>query len=155
MTVKMEGSVLMKQKLDELKKKRETAQCNLDSINKEIEAIEKQMLESDANLYKGKWFYKSEDWWDEFDNCYKEYEIVHVKSVRMELGRTYLSVVIIKMTHYWKLENFNIETDNDYSLRELKEFTEMTEGVFSRMDETIKQMFECLLDIRPSLKETL
>ena len=73
----------------------------------------------------------------------------------MELGRTYLSVVIIKMTHYWKLENFNIETDNDYSLRELKEFTEMTEGVFSRMDETIKQMFECLLDIRPSLKETL
>ena len=151
----MEGSVLMKQKLDELKKKRETAQCNLDSINKEIEAIEKQMLESDANLYKGKWFYKSEDWWDEFDNCYKEYEIVHVKSVRMELGRTYLSVVIIKMTHYWKLENFNIETDNDYSLRELKEFTEMTEGVFSRMDETIKQMFECLLDIRPSLKETL
>ena len=145
----------MKQKLDELKKKRETAQCNLDSINKEIEAIEKQMLESDANLYKGKWFYKSEDWWDVFDNCYKKYEIVHVKSVRMELGRTYLSVVIIKMTHYWKLENFNIETDNDYSLRELKEFTEMTEGVFSRMDETIKQMFECLLDIRPSLKETL
>lgn len=143
----------MEQLLKELKKKRETAQCALDSINKEIETIEKQMLESDVNLYKGKWFYKTEDWWDEFDNCYKEYEIVHVKSVRMEFGYTYLSVIIIKMVHYWKLENFNIETDNDYSLKNLEEFSEMTEGVFLRMDETIKQMFKCLLEIRPSLKE--
>ena len=145
----------MKQVLEELKKKRITAQCNLDSIDEEIKEIEKQMLKSDASLYKGKWFYKSEDWWDEFDNCYKEYEIVHVKSVRMELGRTFLSVVIIKMAHYWKLENFNIQIDNDYSLRELEEYMEMTEDVFSRMDETIKQMFNCLLEIRPSLKETL
>ena len=145
----------MKQVLEELKKKRITAQCNLDSIDEEIKEIEKQMLKSDASLYKGKWFYKSEDWWDEFDNCYKEYEIVHVKSVRMELGRTFLSVVIIKMAHYWKLENFNIQIDNDYSLRELEEYMEMTEDVFSRMDETIKQMFNCLLEIRPSLKEVL
>ena len=145
----------MKQVLEELKKKRITAQCNLDSIDEEIKEIEKQMLKSDASLYKGKWFYKSEDWWDEFDNCYKEYEIVHVKSVRMELGRTFLSVVIIKMAHYWKLENFNIQIDNDYSLRELEEYMEMTENVFSRMDETIKQMFNCLLEIRPSLKEVL
>jgi archaellum component FlaC len=52
----------MKQKLEELKKKRYTTQSELDTIDKEIKDLENQILSSDVRLYKGKWFYKSEDW---------------------------------------------------------------------------------------------
>lgn len=143
----------MKQKLEELKKKRIDAQHCVDSIDREINDLEKQMLNADANLYEGKWFYKSEDWWDDYDNCYQEYEIVHINDVRMDYGRTYLSVTIIKTKLYWKLESFIIETDNDYTLTELAEMEEMTDDVFSQMDEALKQLFKYILSIRPSLKE--
>lgn len=143
----------MKKKLEELKKKRYTAQCELDTIDEEIKDLENQILNSDVRLYKGKWFYKSEDWWDEYENCYKGYEIVYVNNVRVEFGHTYLSVIIIKMDHYWKLRNFNIETDDDYNLRDLKEMEEMTDHVFYQMDETIKQLLTCLFNIRPLLKD--
>lgn len=143
----------MKQKLEELRKKRIDAQHCVDSIDREISNLEKQMLNADANLCKGKWFYKSEDWWDDYDNCYQEYEIVHINDVRMDYGRTYLSVTIIKTKLYWKLESFIIETDNNYTLKELEELEEMTDDVFSQMDEALKQLFKYILSIRPSLKE--
>ena len=143
----------MIQKLEKMKKRRIDAQYCLESIDKEINNLEKQILNSDASLYKGKWFYKCEDWWDDYDNCYQEYEIVHINEVRMDYGRTYFSVTIIKTKLYWKLESFIIETDNDYTLKELEEMEEMTDDVFSQMDEALKQLFNYILSIRPSLKE--
>lgn len=143
----------MKQKLEELRKKRIDAQQCVDSIDREINNLEKQMLDADANLYKGKWFYKSEDWWDDYDDCHQEYEIVYINDVRMDDGRTYLSVTIIKTKIYWRLESFTIETDKNYTLKELEDMEEMTDDVFSQMDESLKQLFKYILNIRPSLKE--
>ena len=71
----------------------------------------------------------------------------------MDYGRTYFSVTIIKTKVYCKLESFIIETDNDYTLKELEEMEEMTDDVFSQMDEALKQLFNYILSIRPSLKE--
>ena len=143
----------MKQKLEELRKKRIDAQQCVDSIDREINNLEKQMLDEDANLYKGKWFYKSEDWWDDCDDCHQEYEIVYINDVRMDYGRTYLSVAIIKTKICWGLESFTIETDKNYTLKELEDMKEMTDDVFSQMDEALKQLFKYILNIRPSLKE--
>lgn len=143
----------MKEKLKELKSKRLQAECELNAINNEIKELEKQMLDSDKSSYKGKWYYKEDDWWDEYDGKFKSYEIVYVKDVEIDYGSTYLSVVIIKFSHYWKLQNFEIEVDENFPIRDLEGMEEMTGYEFCNLDETIGQLLKCLFEIRPSLKE--
>lgn len=49
----------MSEKLKDLKNKRLKAECELRAINKEIEAIEKEILDANVERYKGKWYFKS------------------------------------------------------------------------------------------------
>lgn len=143
----------MKEKLKELRSQEARVQSELRSITDEIEKLEKQVLDSDCDLYKGKWFYKEEDWWDEYESRYSCYEIVYVKNVVKGPSSNRLEVLIITFDRYWKLQNFKIEVDETFFIKDLGGMKEMTECEFADMDKTIKQTLECLLDIRPELKE--
>lgn len=143
----------MKEKLKELRSQEARVRSELRSITDEIEKLEKQVLDSDCGLYEGKWFYKEEDWWDEYDGQYPSYEIVYVKKVVKGFSSNWLEALIITFNSYWKLQNFNIGVDETFSIKDLEGMKEMTECEFADMDETIKQTLECLLEIRPELKE--
>lgn len=145
----------MKEKLKELKNKKSRVESELNAIAAEIRELEQQMLDSDKNSYKGKWYYKEEDWWDEYDAQHESYDIVYIKDVIMDYGSTHLVAVIMKFPNYWKLENFEIEVDENFPICDLKGMKEMTDHEFSQMDETIGQVFKCLFDIYPQLKDKL
>ena len=145
----------MKEKLKELKNMRNKVEIELRHINDEIKKVEQQMLDSDESLYKGKWYCKTEDWWDEFENCYKSYEIVYVEDVILDYGRTHLSVITIKADHYYKLQNFEIEVDENCPVQDLKGMEEMTDFELYEMDDTIKQLIKRLFMTRPSLRNDL
>ena len=145
----------MKEKLKELKNKRNQVEIELRHINDEIKKVEQQMLDSDAFLYKGKWYCKTEDWWDEYDGRHNSYEIVYVEDVILDYGRTHLSVIIIKADHYHKLKNFEIEVDENFPVQDLKGMEEMTDFELYEMDDTIKQLIKRLFITRPSLRNNL
>lgn len=145
----------MKEKLKELKNMRNKVEIELRHINDEIKKVEQQMLDSDASLYKGKWYCKTEDWWDEYENCYNSYKIVYVENVTLDYGFTHLSVIIIKAHHYYKLQNFKIEVDENFPVQGLKEMKEMTDFELYEMDDTIKQLIERLFMTRPSLRNDI
>lgn len=145
----------MKEKLKELKNMKNKVEIELCHINDEIKKVEQQMLDSDASLYKGKWYCKTEDWWDEYDNCYNNYKIVYVENVIMNYGHTHLSVIIIKANHYYKLQNFEIEVDEYFPLQDLKGMKEMTDFELYEMDDTIKQLIKRLFMTRPSLRNVI
>lgn len=145
----------MKEKLKELKNMRDKVEIELRHINDEIKKVEQQMLDSDASLYKGKWYCKTEDWWDEFENCYKSYEIVYVEDVILDYGHTHLSVIIIKADHYYKLQNFEIEVDENFPVQNLKGMEEMADFELYEMDDTIKQLIKRLFMTRPSLRNDI
>lgn len=145
----------MKEKLKELKNMRDKVEIELRHINDEIKKVEQQMLDSDASLYKGKWYCKTEDWWDEFENCYKSYEIVYVEDVSFDYGHTHLSVIIIKADHYYKLQNFEIEVDENFPVQDLKGMKEMADFELYEMDDTIKQLIKRLFTTRPSLRNDI
>lgn len=142
----------MKEKLKELKKMRNKVEIELRHINNEIKKVEQQMLDSDESLYKGKWYCKTEDWWDEYESCHKSYEIVYVEDVILDYGRTYLSVIIIKADHYYKLQNFEIEVDENFPVQDLKGMEEMTDLELYQMDDIIKKLIKRLFITRPSLR---
>ena len=142
----------MEEKLKELRRKKEQISSELDSVNKEIKKIEENILGSNQELYEGKWFFKRDCWWDEFDvenNCY---EIVYIRSVCFRYGRPRLSVVKFAFDHYCVLRDINIEVEDELSVDNLKDMREMTEYEFEQMDETFKKLVKCLFEIRPSLK---
>lgn len=145
----------MKEKLKELKNKRNQVEIELRHINDEIKKMEQQMLDSDASLYKGKWYCKTEDWWDEYDGRYNSYKIVYVEDVILDYGRTHLSVIIIKADHYHKLQNFEIEVDENFPVQDLKGMEEMTDFELYEMDDTIKQLIKRLFMTRPSLRNDI
>ena len=145
----------MKEKLKELKNKRNQVEIELRHINDEIKKVEQQMLDYEASLYKGKWYCKTEDWWDEYENCYKSYEIVFVENVILDYGRTHLSVIIIKADHYYKLQNFEIEVDENFPVQDLKGMEEMTDLELCQMDDIIKKLIKRLFITRPSLRNDI
>lgn len=145
----------MEEKLKELKNMRNKVEIELRHINDEIKKVEQQMLDSDSSLYKGKWYCKTEDWWDEYENRYKSYEIVYVEDAILDYGHTYLSVIIIKADHYYKLQNFEIEVDENFPVQDLKEMEEMTDYELYEMDDTIKQLIKRLFMTRPSLRNDI
>ena len=142
----------MIEKLKELKNKRNQVEIELRHINDEIKKVEQQILDSDAFLYKEKWYCKTEDWWDEYDGRHNSYEIVYVEDVILDYGHTQLSVIIIKADHYHKLKNFEIEVDENFPVQDLKGMDEMTDFELYEMDDTIKQLIKRLFMTRPSLR---
>ena len=135
-----------------MRRKKEQIANELNFINKEIEKLENDILDSNQELYEGKWFFKRDSWWDEFDvenNCY---EIVFIRSVCFRYGRPRLSVVKFDFDHYCVLRDINIEVEDELSVDYLKDMREMTEYEFGQMDETFKQFLECLFEIRPLIK---
>lgn len=145
----------MKEKLKELKDRREKAKAELRSIEKEIESLEMNMLDFDKGLYKGKWFYSVDGWLDEYASEYETFKMVYVQDVTINYGYTHFSVIILKFDHYYKLQNFEIEVDDNYPIEDLMKMKEVTNHELNRMRDTIGQMFKCLLDIHPQLKEKL
>ena len=57
----------MSEKLKELKDKKLKAEFELRAINKEIDAIEKEILDANVERYKGKWYFRSTSQYDEDD----------------------------------------------------------------------------------------
>lgn len=133
---------ILRQERDELEEK-------LASIHSKMEELTRKKRDACIELYKGKWFFKSSEWWDDYDRSHNSYTIVYVKGVGDVDG--YLDVVIISLTH--SIAELSIETDDCYSIRRLHEMKEMTEFEFSEMDETITDVLSCLKKIRPSVFE--
>lgn len=130
-----------------LRQERDELEGKLASIRSKIEELTREKRDACKELYKGKWFFKSSEWWDDYDCAHNSYTIVYVKGVGDVDG--YLDVVIIGLTH--SIEELSIETDDCYSIRRLHEMEEMTEFEFSEMDETITDVLSCLRKIRPSV----
>jgi len=130
-----------------LRQEREELEGKLASIRSKIKELTQKKRDACKELYKGKWFFKSSEWWDDYDCAHNSYTIVYVKDVGDVDG--YLDVVIIGLTH--SIADLSIETDDCYSIRRLHEMKEMTEFEFSEMDETITDVLSCLKKIRPSV----
>ena len=145
----------MSEKLKDLKNKRLKAECELRAINKEIEAIEKEILDANVERYKGKWYFKSISQYDEDDQEYKSHEVVYIRDVLKDGSNVYFHVSIITVDAHWKREVFNFEQDDNFSLSELDGYCEMFNYVLRDMDDAIEDLFDCLIKIRPSLKYKL
>ena len=133
--------------LQRLRQERNELDRKLDSIHRKIEELTEKKRNTCKDLYIGKWFFKSSDWWDDYDCAHNCYTIVYVKGFGDV--ENYLNVIIISLTH--SLTEFSIETDDCYGIRNLHEMKEMTEFEFSEMDETIADVLSCLKRIRPSV----
>ena len=86
----------MKEQLEELKKQKERLSDEYDAVSREIDRIETQLREENADLYKGKWFYKKDYNWNEFDDEYIEYTFICITDVQVDANsRPYFSAIII------------------------------------------------------------
>ena len=145
----------MSEKLKELNDKKLKAECELRAINKEIDAIEKEILDANVERYKGKWYFKSTSQYDENDQEYKSHEVVYIRDVFKDGSNVYFHVSVITVDAHWKREVFNFEQDDNFSLSELSGYCEAFNYVLRDMDDAIEDLFDCLIKIRPSLKYKL
>ena len=137
--------------LKELQRKERQLSSELKSVYDEIEKIERELLNSNTESYKGKWFFCEDSWWDEYDYEFEHYNIVYVEDIRFQHGEPRLSVVKFEFDYYHSLRNIKIERDECYSIDHLKQMKGMTDYDFSQMDDILTLLLELLFKIRPSL----
>lgn len=136
--------------LQKLTQERNELEKRLCSIRREMEELAQKKRDACKELYKGKWFFKSDIVWDDYDCEHNSYQIVYVNDVSAVDG--FLDVIFIGFTcHSTEL---SIETDDCYSIKHLHEMKEMTKFEFSEMDRTIIDILSVLRWIRPSLFES-
>lgn len=136
--------------LQKLIQERNELEKRLGSIRREMEELTQKKRDACKELYKGKWFFKSDIVWDDYDREHNSYQIVYVNDVSDVDG--FLDVILIGFT--CSFTELSIEADDRYSIRDLHKMKEMTKFEFSEMDRTIIDILSLLRRIRPSVFES-
>ena len=136
--------------LQKLIQERNELEKRLGSIRREMEELAQEKRDACKELYKGKWFFKSDIVWDDYEREHNSYKIVYVNDVSAVDG--FLDVILIGFT--CSFTGLSIETDDCYSIRHIHEMKEMTKFDFLEMDRTIIDTLSFLRRIRPSVFES-
>lgn len=146
----------MKEKLEELKKQKERLSDEYDAVSREIDRIETQLRAENADLYKGKWFYKKDSNWNEFDEEYSEYTFVFITEVLVGVhSKPYLSGIRIDTDTNYMMKEFSFRRNEVLTLEEIQEYTELSEHETHPLSGLLKNMLKELFILSPCLKEEL
>lgn len=146
----------MKEKLNELKKQKERLSNEYDAVSNEINRLENQLRSENADLYKGKWFYKKDSNWNEFDDEYTEYTFIFITDVWISiLSKPNFSAIRINTDTNYKMEEFSFRRDVLLTLKEIQEYTELSEYETGLLADLLDKMLKELFAINPCLKEEL
>ena len=144
----------MKKKLEELKKQKERLSNEYDAVSNEIYRIENQLRAENADLYKGKWFYKKDSNWDEFDCEYTEYTFILITDVWINtLSNPIFSAIRIDTDTNYKTKEFSFRRKVLLTLKDIQEYTELSEDETGLFAELLDKMLEELFILSPCLKE--
>lgn len=146
----------MKEKLEELRKQKIRLSDEYDAVSKEIYRIENQLRAENADLYKGKWLYKQDSNWNEFDDEYTEYTFICITDVRIGAhSNPYFSAIKIDTDTNYRMQEFSFGRIESMTLEEVREYTEFTEYQTYRLKDSLKTMLKELFNLNPCLKEEL
>lgn len=145
----------MEERLRKLKEKKLSLKSDLSLVEQEIGIIERKILDANVEDYKGKWFYKTESYYDEDDKEYNSYKIMYIENVYMLNGNPAFNVKIIHATDYYKPDSIRIENMKLYNLQEIKRFKDMNDFVLSSMDDCVVTLINRIIEVRPSLRKVL
>lgn len=146
----------MKEKLEELKKQKNHLSDEYDAVCKEIHRIETQLRAENADLYKGKWFYKKDYNWNEFDDEYTEYTFICITDVQVDANsRPYFSAIRIDSDTNYRMKEFSFRWIEALSLKDVQEYTELSGYGSYALQNSLKNMLKELFILNPCLKEEL
>ena len=146
----------MKEKLEELKKQKERLSDEYDAVSREIDRIETQLRAENADLYKGKWFYKKDYNWNEFDDEYTEYTFICITGVEIECNSSpYFSAIKIDTDTNYRMQEFSFSRIEDMTLENIRKYTEVSEYQSYCLQNSLKNMLKELFILSPCLKETI
>ena len=146
----------MKEQLEELKKQKERLSDEYDAVSREIDRIETQLRAENADLYKGKWFYKKDYNWNEFDDEYTEYTFICITGVEIECNSSpYFSAIKIDTDTNYRMQEFSFSRIEDMTLENIRKYTEVSEYQSYCLQNSLKNMLKELFILSPCLKETI
>ena len=146
----------MKEKLEELKKQKERLSDEYDAVSNEIYRIENQLRAEKSDLYKDKWFYKKELNWNEYDCEYAEYTFICITDVWINaLSNPNFSAIRIDTDTNYKMKKFSFHREVLLTLRDVQEYTELSEDETGLFADLLDKMLEELFILSPCLKEKL
>ena len=146
----------MNGKIEELRRRANRLSDEYNAIRKEISRIEDQLLAENAELYKGKWLYKKDSNWNEFDDEYTEYRFICITGVQLKLNSNpEFSAIRIDTDNNYRMQGFSFCRIESMTLEEVREYTEFSDVEKYRLENSLKTMLEELFMAGPCLKEKL
>lgn len=146
----------MKEKLEELKKQKKHLFDEYEAVKREINRLENQLREENADLYKGRWYYKKDSSWNEFDDEYSELKFIYITGVQIysHYKPFFTGISIDTDTNYRMLE-FSFRRIEDLTLEELQRYTELSRDQTYGLKSSLNKMLKELISIEPCFKEEL
>lgn len=146
----------MKEQLEELKKQKERLSDEYDAVSNEIYRIENQLREENANLYKRRWYCKTDSRRNEFDDEYIEYTLICITDVQVSVhSKPYFSGIRIDTDTNYMMKEFSFRRIEALTLEEIQEYTELSEHETQQLSGLLKNLLKELFILNPCLKETL
>jgi hypothetical protein len=146
----------MKEKLEELRKQKNRLSDEYDAVSNEINRLENQLRAKNTDLYIGKWFYKEDSNWNEFDDEYTEYTFIFITEVWINaLSNPNFSAIRIDTDTNYKMKEFSFRRDVLLTLKEIQEYTELSEDKTVQFADLLDKTLEELFILSPCLKEKI
>ena len=146
----------MKEKLEELKKQKERLSDEDDAVSNEIYRIENQLREENANLYKRRWYCKTDSRRNEFDDEYIEYTLICITDVQVSVhSKPYFSGIRIDTDTNCMMKEFSFRRIEALTLEDIQEFSVLSGYESYALQNSLEKMLEELFILSPCLKEEL
>lgn len=146
----------MKEKLEELRKQKNRLSDEYDAVSREISRLENQLRAENADLYQGKWFYKEDFSWNEFDDEYAEYTFIYITEVEIVCNsRPFFSAIKIDTDTNYRMQEFSFSRIENMTLEDIRKYTEVSEYQSNHLQYLLKKMLKELFALSPCLKEEL
>lgn len=146
----------MKEKLEELKKRKKHLFDEYEAVKREINRLENQLREENADLYKGRWYYKKDYNWNEFEDEYSELEFIYITDVQITThSKPYFNGIRIDTDTNYRMLEFSFSRIEDLTLEKLHEYTEPSRHETYNLKSSLNKMIKELIRIEPCFKEEL
>ena len=146
----------MKEKLEELKKQKKHLFDEYEAVKREINRLENQLREENADLYKGRWYYKKDSSWNEFDDEYSELKFIYITGVQIYSHyKPFFTGISIDTDNNYRMLEFSFRRIEDLTLEELHGYTEPSKDETYILKSSLKKMIKELISIEPCFKEEL
>jgi hypothetical protein len=113
-------------------------------------------MEENADLYKGRWYYKKDSSWNEFDDEYSELEFIYITDVQITThSKPYFNGIRIDTDTNYRMLEFSFRRIEYLTLEELHGYTEPSRYETYRLNSSLNKMLKELIRIEPCFKEEL